>query len=139
MADHLKLTALDAEDLAVISAQMQDAVLKLGDIRHLKSAKQLVLIANRFAWDAGQSERRRTGLHFGQVTKVSAQRIRQGDTNAVVSLLAISFEEKDKPSGDIVLTFSGGGAIRLEVECIEARMSDLGPAWETANQPQHDV
>ena len=139
MAEALKLTALDAEDLAVISAHMQDAVLKLGDIRHLGSARQFALIANRFAWESDQPERRRTGLHFGRVAKVSAQRIRQGDDNAVVSLLAISFEEKDPPSGDIVLTFSGGGAIRLEVECIEARLRDLGPAWGTARQPQHHV
>ena len=139
MAEHLKLTALDAEDLAVISAHMQDAVLKLGEVHHLKSAKQFALVANRFAWETGQPERRRSGLHFDRVTKVSAQRIRQGDHNAIVSLLAISFEEKDPPSGDIILTFSGGGAIRLEVECIEARLRDLGPAWGTARQPQHDV
>ena len=139
MADELKLTALDADDLAVISAHMQDAVLKVGDIRHLGAAKQFALIANRFAWDADQPERRRTGLHFDRVTRVKSQRIRQGDKNAVVSLLAISFEEKDAPSGDIVLTFSGGGLIRLEVECIEARLRDLGPAWGTERRPKHDV
>ena len=112
MAEHLKLTALDAEDLAVISAHMQDAVLTLGDIRHLKSAKQFALVANRFAWETGQPERRRSGLHFDRVTKVSAQRIRQGDSNAIVSLLAISFEEKDPPSGDIILTSSSLQLVR---------------------------
>ena len=139
MAEDLKLTALDAEDLAVISAHMQDAVMKLRDIRYLKSAGQFALIANRFDWSAGQPERRRTGLHFDRVMKASAHRIRQDDREAIVALLAISFEPKDGPSGDIVLTFSGGGAIRLAVECIEARLSDLGPAWGTARQPQHDV
>lgn len=139
MAEHLKLTALDQEDLAVVSAHMQDAVLRLGDLRNLRNQKQFALIANRFAWSEEKPERRRTGLHFGRVTGVRVLRIRQGDSDAIVSLLALSFEEKDAPSGEIVLTFSGGGAIRLQVECIEARLSDLGPAWATAHRPLHDV
>ncbi len=139
MADSLKLSALDADDLAVISAHMQDAVLKLNGIRQLKAGRQFVLIANRFAWGADQPERRRTGLHFDRVTRVRSQRIRQGDDEAIVSLLTIAFEQKDPPSGEIILTFAGGGTIALEVECIEAQLRDLGPAWATDHQPQHDI
>ncbi len=135
----LKLAALDANDLAVISAQMQDAVLRLGDITHVKARRQFALLANRFAWDAGERQRRRTGLHFDRVTSVKAQNIRQGDRNAVVELLAITFEEGDSPSGVITLAFAGGGTIRLEVECIEASLKDLGPAWTTEHQPSHDL
>ncbi len=135
----LKLAALDADDLAVISAQMQDAVLRLGDITHVKARRQFAFIANRFAWDAGERQRRRTGLHFDRVTSVKAQNIRQGDRDTIVELLAITFENGDPPSGAIILTFAGGGTIRLEVECVEASLKDLGPAWATEHQPSHEI
>ena len=137
--DLLKLAALDSDDLAVISAQMQDAVLRVGDITQVRSRQQFALVANRFAWDSGQRERRRTGLHFDHVLSVKTQNIRQGDPDAIISLLAITFQETDTPSGVITLDFAGGGTIRLEVECIEASLKDLGPAWATANQPSHEV
>ena len=55
----------------------------------------------------------------------------------VLSLLAIGFEAGDAPSGQVTLTFSGGVSIQLEVECLEAEMRDLGPAWSTRNKPDH--
>jgi len=139
----LKLSALDADDLAVISAHMQDAVLKAGDLSYLKKARKFALVANRFVWEHGAKaehfERRRTGLHFDRVTGVKVQSIPRDDREAVLSLLSIGFEEADAPSGAIVLTFSGGGTIRLDVECIEAQLSDLGPAWATDHLPRHEV
>ncbi|MBI2717981.1 MAG: DUF2948 family protein [Rhizobiales bacterium] len=134
----LKLAALDAEDLAVISAQMQDAVLKVGDISWSPKTRQFALIANRYAWDAGGArQRRRTGLHFDRVSAVRSHNIRRDDGEAVVSLLAITFDGHAQPSGTIELAFSGGGTIRLAVECIEASLSDLGPAWQTPHTPRH--
>lgn len=134
----LKLTALDAEDLAVISAQMQDAVLRVGDMAYTPKQKLFALVANRFAWDElQQRQRRRTGLHFGRVTGVKTMNIRQSEPDMILSLLSIGFVATDAPSGEIVLTFSGGATIRLVVECIEASLKDLGPAWETAHRPSH--
>jgi hypothetical protein len=136
----LKLTALDPADLEIISAHMQDAVITIGDIRFLKATKKFALIANRFLWQAQKPpyERRRTGLSFDRVLSAKSHRILQGADDAILSLLSISFTPGEDPSGTIVLTFSGGGAINLEVECIEARLEDLGPAWETPNLPSHD-
>jgi hypothetical protein len=136
----LKLSALDPADLEIISAHMQDAVIALGDIRYLKPQRRFALIANRFLWQTQKPpyERRRTGLSFDRVLAAKSQRISQGADDAVLSLLAISFTPGEAPSGTIVLTFSGGGQINLEVECIEARLEDLGPAWETPNLPSHE-
>ena len=141
--DLLKLAALDADDLSVISAHLQDAVLLVGDIRYLAREKRLVMLVNRFDWDGGtagdKGRRRRAGLHFNRVLSVKSQKIRLGADEAVLSLLAIVFKPgEEAPAGDIELTFSGGGTIRLEVECIEARLQDLGPEWETAHVPAHD-
>ena len=136
----LKLSALDPADLEIISAHMQDAVITVGDIRYLKTAGIFALIGNRFLWQTQKPpyERRRTGLSFGRVLSAKSHRILQGADDAVLSLLAISFTPDEEPSGTITLTFSGDGAINLKVECIEARLEDLGPAWETPNLPSHE-
>ena len=135
----LKLSALDPADLEIISAHMQDAVITLGDIRYLKPQRKFVLVANRFRWptDKPPYERRRAGLSFDRVLAAKSHRITQGADDAVLSLMAIAFIPGEAPSGTIVLTFSGGGLINLDVECIEARLEDLGPAWETPNLPSH--
>ena len=136
----LKLAALDAEDLAVISASMQDAVLLVGDMSFEKASGQFALIANRFAWDAeDRRERRRTGLHFDRVLAVRTLNIRTAHKDAVLSLLSITFNETDTPSGDVTLTFSGGGSVRLTVECLECQMQDLGPAWPAGHVPAHKL
>ncbi|GGH11291.1 hypothetical protein GCM10007036_08240 [Alsobacter metallidurans] len=138
----LKLVALDDEDLAVVSAHLQDAVLKVGDITWLPREKRFALVANRFAWEAQRTEtgeRRRTGLSFARVLKVQRSRVRGDAPDAVLNLLAVTFQPTDAPSGLVTLVFSGGGAIRLEVECLEAEMRDLGPAWETPNRPVHQL
>jgi hypothetical protein len=136
----LKLSALDPADLEIISAHMQDAVITIGDIRYLKASKKFALIGNRFLWQTQKPpyERRRTGLSFDRVREAKSHHIRQGADDAILSLLSISFTPDEEPSGTITLTFSGGGAISLKVECIEVRLEDLGPAWETKNLPTHE-
>ncbi len=111
----LRIAAFDAHDLEVISAQMQDAILTVGDVRYLPRRKKFALIAKRFVWQAAEEKnrgpyrRRLTGLSFARVLDVKAHHIRQDAGDAVLSLLSVSFEPDEPPSGTIVLTFSGGG------------------------------
>lgn len=138
----LKLAALDAEDLAVISAHMQDAVLTAGDITFLAKARKFALVANRFAWEEGKAgshfQRCRSGLHFERVNAAKSQGIDRRQPDRVLSLLSITFEPATEPSGRIVFAFSGGATIELDVECIEARLADLGPQWEAIRKPHHE-
>ncbi len=136
----LKLSALDVEDLAVISAHMQDAVLLLCDMSYSPRRRQFALLANRFAWDKAQSpERRRTGLHFDRVLAVKTLNIDLSEKDEVLSLLSISFAETDAPAGEVLLSFSEGATVRLLVECLECQMADLGPAWSAAGVPHHPL
>ena len=141
--DQLKLVALDEEDLKVISAHVQDAVMKVGDLDYAASSKQFILPMNRFAWEAEagarkpQPERRNSVLHFARVLSVKVSGISRDKPEDVLSLLAIRFAPTDAPAGTVELVFSGGGAIRLDVECIEARLADLGGAWEASSRPVH--
>ena len=111
-----------------------------GDWPINRSRRQFALVANRFAWDADEDrQRRRSGLHFDRVLSVRSRwTSTRHDADAVLSLLSISFETGDAPAGDVVLTFSGGGDIRLTVECIEAQLRDLGPVWQAGSVPSHD-
>ncbi len=140
----LRLSALDEDDLAVISAHMQDAVIVLSDTSYVKRERRFAMIANRFVWEKNHSrnaahfERRRTGLHFEGVTAVRSHRISVGAQDAVLSFLSASFEKGEPPGGTVILNFSGGGIIRLEVEFLEAWLRDLGPAWDTPRLPSHE-
>lgn len=145
----LKLAALDTEDLAVLSAHVQDAVLTIGDIRYLPAERRAVFVMNRFVWDKSAEktkgkrealhERRRSALSFSQVGAMKSAHIKQDAKGAVLELLAITFEEGEAPAGIIRLDFAAGGTIRLDVDCIEAQLADLGSAWSTPNKPGHEL
>jgi Protein of unknown function (DUF2948) len=143
--ESLKLVALDEEDLAVISAHVQDAVMKVENLDYVRGAKQFVLTMNRFAWEkaAGgkraNDERRQSVLSFARVLSVKVSRVDPKRKSDVLSLLAIRFLPSDAPAGAIELDFAGDATIRLEVECIEARLTDTGGAWRASSRPAHEV
>jgi hypothetical protein len=137
----LKLLALDKEDLDVISATTQDAVIRVADMGFAKADHRFALLMNRFAWEepGRKGQRKRAALHFDRVNAVQVAGI---DTNArggVLELLDIAFEPaaEHDPAGRIELRFAGGGTVRLEVECLEARLEDLGAAWAAKMKPEH--
>jgi hypothetical protein len=136
----LKLVAFDHEDLAVLSAHLQDAVAKVGDIAYLPKEKRFAMVLNRFDWTGSERDspaRRRTGVHFERVLAAQTRGIDLAAQNAIVNLLAVEFEENTPPSGVVTLLFSGDAAIKLEVECLEAALSDLGPQWPAQKRPRH--
>ena len=135
----LKLIAFDTEDLAVLSAHLQDAVLKVGDMAYLPQEKRFAAITNRFNWEAGakRNERRRSGLRLERVLAARVQGFDLQDKATVLSLLAIEFTPAEAPEGHVTLLFAGGAAVQLHVECIEAELKDLGPAWQTRSRPRH--
>lgn len=145
MSDLLRLIAFDAEDLAVISANLQDALVRVSDIAYLPRSNQFALVAARFDWvraaqkNPGSSccERCQTGLHFGRVLKVSCRGFHHRDKALILNLLDIRFTPTDPPAGVVEFIFSAGHAIRLEVECLEAEIRDLGPRWRARSAPNH--
>ena len=140
----LKLVAFDEQDLSVVSAHVQDAVMKVGDLSWRAAERRFVAAINRFVWEnrsglfRHNNERRRSALHFEAVRAVSSTGISRDEPEEVLSLLAVRFEPgAQAPAGTVELIFSGNAAIRLDVDYIEARLADLGAAWETASRPTH--
>ncbi|MBJ3777773.1 DUF2948 family protein [Acuticoccus sp. 2012] len=141
----LKLFALDEEDLGVLSAHVQDAVVKVGDIKWSPRAGQFTMPMNRFAWERSvgrrtrrqDDQRRRSVLHFDRVTRARSAGLVKGDRDVVLSLLAVVFEETNTPAGVVSIVCSGDAVLQLEVECIEAQLTDLGATWSASMRPNH--
>jgi hypothetical protein len=138
----LKFVALDKEDLAVVSTHLQDAVVRVADVRWRPQEKRLILAIDRFDWPAavvGSPELRRcrSALRFERVLACRCKHVNPGGKEEVLNLLAVEFEETDPPAGIVTMTFSGGPQLRLEVECLEAELADIGPSWTTTVCPAH--
>ena len=138
--NRLKLAAADAEDLQVLSARLQDAVLKLKNVSWQPKKRRFAAVVNRLQWEAGGQTRVRAGLHFDGVLKVQSQKVKLGANEAVVSLLAVTFTPNgsEDPGGVIELVLAGGGTFRLTVECVDAELSDMSSSWTARRTPDHE-
>ncbi|MCW5692746.1 MAG: DUF2948 family protein [Pseudolabrys sp.] len=144
VAEPLKFAVLDEEDLEVVSTHLQDAAVKVADVIWQPKAKRLVLGLNRFDWeqaiaDKPQNCRRRAALRFERVQSFKCRGVDPSLKDAVLNLLAVEFTPTDAPSGIVSLIFSGEAAMRLEVECLEIELADLGPVWTCTGRPVHAV
>lgn len=139
-SSRLKLAAADAEDLEVVSARLQDAVLKLKNVSWQPKKRRFAAVVNRLQWESGGQTRVRAGLHFDGVLKVQSQKVKLGADEAVVSLLAVRFTPGggEDPGGVIELVLAGGGAFRLTVECIDAELADMTSSWAARGKPDHE-
>jgi hypothetical protein len=138
----LKFIVLDEEDLEVVSTHVQDAVVKTSEVMWRPQEKRVVVALNRFDWESAQIDkpeycRRRAALRFERVLSCKCQHMNPAGQDAVLNLLAVEFSETDAPSGVVTLIFSGGAVLRLDVECLEAELADLGPSWSAAACPRH--
>ncbi len=137
--DHrlLRLRGVDSDDLKVISAHLQDSIMTLGDISYHPEEGCFLLGVNRFKWETmGVSdgfERTRCGVRIDGVVAARCRNIDQRDRRQVLSLLCIALEEEA-----LMLHFSGGGCIRLEVGPWLCHVEDLGDPWPTSRCPLHE-
>jgi hypothetical protein len=142
----LKLRAEDADDLAVISACLQDALVAVRDLAFVPQDRAFLMAANRFRWEgAARPERAETGyqrilcgITFGAVAGVSYIGFRRSEDDRILSLLTIRPWHDDEGEA-IRLEFSGGAAIRLDVAHIVCHAQDVGEPWPTQWQPRHDA
>ena len=134
----LRLVAVDAADLSIISAQMQDALVLRSDMQFEPKRRRFSLVANRFLWDDLPGKKRcRVGLHFDDVASVQVQGFDHMAPHTVLSLLAISFQKDAGLAGLVKLAFSADVTMRLQVDCINAMLSDLSGPWGATRIPEH--
>ena len=140
--DSVKFIALDKEDLEVVSAHLQDAEIKVADVHWRPAEKRLVLALDRFDWPAAMAttpelRRCRAALRFERVLACKCKNVNPAGKDKVLNLLAVEFAEVSPPGGAVTLTFSGGATLRLEVECLEVELADLGPIRMADCCPSH--
>lgn len=140
----IKFIAFDDEDLQVVSAHAQDAVIKVSDMKYVPGQNLFVALMNRFVWEKAPDrdknnphQRRRAALRIDRVLGVKSSGINLSSPEGVLALLSMTFEPDHAPSGTLRLDFAGGGALAIDVECLEAQLEDLGAAWGTKAKPDH--
>jgi len=156
VSEPLKLRAIDDEDLAVLAACLQDALVPAHDMRYLAGENRFVLVANRFCWErlpgmglegagtadpeAGPFERVHCGLTIEHVRRVQSRGFPDagtGDSEKLYEVLTILAEPAGADGAVLTLVFAGDAAVRLEVERIEVLAGDVGEPWPTLWRPHH--
>ncbi|KAK0351004.1 hypothetical protein LTR94_026734, partial [Friedmanniomyces endolithicus] len=123
----LRLLAEDADDLQIISAALQDAIMRPVDIRWEKEARRLTVVLSRFCWECGGT-RVMAAMQFGDVQAVKSRRLPRLP-EAALELLALDFLPTEAPGGQVMMMFAGGGDLRIDVECLDAVLTDLSERW----------
>ena len=156
MTPPLKIIARDAEDLAVVSACLQDSLIPLNEMRYLPQERRFIMVANRFRWeraalptkepipgqdadfesdeDFGNQQRINAGICIDRVLSVRSRNIDRSRPGEFLSLLSVQLD-----GSKLSFDFAGGGTIQVEVEALSLYLSDLGKAWPTPWQPDHAV
>ncbi len=140
MTAKLKLSALDADDLAIVSAAVQDALVAVRDCAYLKEEGRFVLLLNRFRWEADPGQeightRTHSALVFNEVAGVRHHDIPTAEPDRMLELLAVVLENEHS----VLLRFSAGRAIRLEIGRLACHLGDVGEPWPTPWKPAHPV
>ena len=140
---NLKLIARTVEDLRVVSAYLQDAIVNINDIANLKKNKILLLQLNRFMWEdiekglLRKNKRIRTILKFENVIKVKSRNINLASKDKFLDFLTIETNQMTDNNYEMKILFAGDSILKVIVEVIEVTLDDQGEAWDTKNKPKH--
>lgn len=136
----LRLLAQDADDLTVISAALQEAVARVGDIQFDPVRRTLTVAVSRFRWEAEAAgpERVRAAVQFGGVLAVRSRNLRRDAADAVISILSVGFQAGEPPGGVLTIALAGGGDVQVDLECLDAALSDTGDPWPARGRPDHE-
>ena len=140
---NLKLIAKTDEDLRVISAHLQDSIVKTSDIANLKKNRIFIMQLNRFMWEDVErgvfrkNKRIRTVLKFENILKVASKNVDQNKNDRFLDFLAIETSKMPDKNYEMNLTFSGDAVLKLVAEAIEVTLDDQGSPWESKNKPKH--
>ncbi len=141
---NLKLIAKTEEDIRVISAHLQDSIVKTSDIASLKRNKIFLIQLNRFMWEDVEkgvfrkNKRIRTVLKFENILEVTAKNINQKKGDRFLDFLAIETLKMPDKNYEMKLIFAGDIVIKLVTEAIDVTLDDQGSPWESKNKPKHE-
>jgi len=143
MQANLRLRAEELSDVEVISAAVQDALLRAGDISYDPRRRRVTIIIARFRWEhaveGGPYQRIRSALSFDGVLDLKSQRFRRDAPDSIADILSLKFDADSEPPGGVLrVILAGGGELALTVEALDVTLADLGPVWTTPRRPDHE-
>lgn len=143
----LKIIALEPAETPVVAAHLQDALCGISELDYSAASKRFVALLNRYAWEQAtpsggspeKGERRRCALRVDRVLRARSTGIDRKARGGILSVLTIEFEpdEAAPPSGTLTIVFAGNASIKLDVECVEMVLEDLGQVWKAGRRPSH--
>ena len=142
---NLKLIARTVDDLRVVSAHLQDAIVSISDIANLENNKILLIQLNRFMWEDVEkglfrkNKRIRTVLKIENVIKVHSKNIIQSKKDKFLDFLTIETNQMPDNNYEMKIVFAGDSIIKIIAEVIEVTLDDQGEAWDTKNKPKHKL
>jgi len=135
----LKLIATDADDLKVVASALQDAILRVGDIRFDPPSRSVSLRFTRFMHETAAAERVECGIRIDGVMGLQSHGVNRTERDAFMVVLDLAFELTDAPAGLLTITLAGGGSLRLSVEGLDLILADTGEPRRTRSKPDHDA
>jgi hypothetical protein len=141
---NLKLLATSDEDLRVIAAHLQDAIVSVQDTANLKKNRIFLIQLNRFMWEDVEkgvfrkNKRIRTVLKFDNVINVLSKNVNPKKNKNFLDFLTIESNLMTDKSYEIKLIFSGDVEIKIKTEIIDVTLDDQGSPWESKTQPKHN-
>ena len=120
----LLLLAQEADEVPLISALVQDAILRPADVAYDRRARRLVLLLDRYRWEAND----RTRVQLRGWTDFGAHD--PGIT--ILELLAFIIEDDV-----LTIAFAAGPTLRVSTECVDIILEDLSPPWRATRKPEH--
>ena len=133
----LKLLANDAADLKIVASALQDAIIRVGDIRFDPVGRSVTLRASRYRHEDARPSRILTGLRIDGVERLQSAAFDRSQADSYAVLLDIIFEITDAPSGQLTLQLAGGGALRMQVEALDLTLADAGEEKRAKSRPDH--
>lgn len=135
MSEPLKLRARDTDDLAVISAMIQDALVPLADMAYLPDEQRFVMALNRYRWDApAEPSRTHALLSVQGAARVQTRGVDRREPDRILNLLSLTWAEDDSA---LLVAFAGGGTLRLESDSLDCLLEDVGEPWPAQATPSH--
>ena len=135
----LKLLANDANDLTILASALQDAIVRVGDIRFDPVDRSVTLQASRYRHEDARPTRILSGLRIDGVMSLQSHAFDRGNADAYAVILDLAFEESDAPQGSLLITLAGGGMIRMAVEGLDVMLADAGEVKRAGSRPRHDA
>jgi hypothetical protein len=148
----LRLLAHDRDDISVLSALLQDAIIPGADMSFDRKLNEFVIVANRFCWELepltdvkssdGKAihERRLCGVRIARVRSVHHNhwpKTRQYRLFNLLALGLVDMAEHAKDGSVLQFEFSGGSSLRLNVDDVDIAFADLDVGHPTSLQPKH--